>query len=640
MDEKTRSSQMSVGGSPVIRSFFVRWFSLGLVAVAFAACAPGGRITALKGAADVRTRRTPPPHGKNLGPITVVHGNGCSPVGQRGTAQGVETLLRNKAVQLGANYVQITKMKLPGSGGVCSSDEYVVEGIAFRVDPNDTNLVISAAPATATGNSPKEEAATVAPGATVVAVGGFSSTCADSERASPEGTVLGGAGTCEHTLATSIATSERTLTFSARHVSGKGFTVSFGGAPSGALLFVYDDGSVWVQGSPTKPSPTRLQLGRAWHDWNFVYTGKRWVVRLDGKVLVVVEGALGPGVIAIGTRGGGTLEVRGVVARSSTPEEVSSAGVLALGWATAKPPAPTAPKRPARMAGNCDIDAIDWQNRSYAASARLKKGVTLVKGQQRIAGKNLSYGGVMLAELDGQSPPEVLVSIEHRDPSPWTGNSVPPPDPATRYAFRLTESCEPEPLGSIDFDADDYVRVEDNTVVRIKKAHLGGSQFNIEEWRLTEGALKLSNSRKAGREILDEPLPACDEAQSLAALPSFAGRSGDDLLNADTCVARKLRARLGKSRERFENYTSMSLSPLERRDGYLVSHGCMVHQCGYRRAAFSVKLSNGVVEAVIVDLDRNLAVSKTEWLTESHGPLPSLRAPIEEANARGKALWD
>ena len=103
-----------------------------VVCFALGAC-HAGRVALLPGASNVEVKREPPPGGVQVSTFTVVHGSGCYPVGLRGTADGVAALVQNKAVELGANYMQITSMSLPESEGACPSNRYTVRGVAFRV---------------------------------------------------------------------------------------------------------------------------------------------------------------------------------------------------------------------------------------------------------------------------------------------------------------------------------------------------------------------------------------------------------------------------------------------------------------------------------------------------------------------------
>lgn len=368
-------------------------------------------------------------------------------------------------------------------------------------------------------------------------------------------------------------------------------------------------------------------LDQEWHAWRFVRTGGRLWCWLDGRLLLTTKTPAQGGQMGLRTYGAELL-VRGVQARVLSPSEVAALPTdETLGWRVA----PQVPKpamkagKPERMIGKCNLDELGWGEQSYAASPRTKVPFKLVKyaDATTIKGKVLHFAGVVPAELDGSAPPEVVVSVSLGDATPWTGNSVPPPEPALRYAYRLNEACEARLLGVVDYDADDSLRFDDNAMLRIRGRD---DRFTVDEWRVEGDKLKLTGSKQMGREALDDPLPPCAEAESLASLGDFAGRRGSELLSADPCVMRRLRARLGKARQKFEESTSMGLGTLEGHGGYLVSGGCMVHNCGGRQGAFSVDTATGVVEAVVVELNAQEKVRSATWFTVDGKPRDALRA--------------
>jgi hypothetical protein len=430
-----------------------------------------------------------------------------------------------------------------------------------------------------------------------------------------------------------------------------------------AVVLRYDGEEVVLLIGPEQLAPAGQQLtlaaGRTMvHTtgrWKIARVGRRLLVWIDDKLIFAQE------VPRIGREfgfiSGGRASVDGVGVRALAAADVvvfaTEADVpakTALKAAAAQPASPRG--KPVRMVGNCNIDSIDWSNREYGASALAKKPFKLDHGNYRLTvkkvkpdplltlgsdvqGEQLSLVGVVPVELDGQAPQEVVATITAGDFGIFHGNSI-PREPQTMYAFRVTDDCQVQPLGLVDLGADDDTRFENDAIVRIQGR---GNAFTVEEWQVQSDKLQRASSRKAGREALDAPLAPCDEAKSRAALPSFAGRPAGEFFDKDPCFVRKLRARLGPNREKFENYASMGLSPLERRGDYLVSSGCMQHYCGYRRAAFSVNVASGVVEALIVDIRENQTIAETKWLTANGAPLAVLMAPIEESIGRATALF-
>lgn len=83
------------------------------------------------------TTGTRPPVGayEQLGVVTATHGGGCGLYGARGNLEGAYRLLRNKAAQLGADYVQILRITEPHFEGICNYKGFVIDGFAYRVIP-------------------------------------------------------------------------------------------------------------------------------------------------------------------------------------------------------------------------------------------------------------------------------------------------------------------------------------------------------------------------------------------------------------------------------------------------------------------------------------------------------------------------
>ena len=92
-------------------------------------------------------RTGPQPPGaayEEAGAITATHGGGCGLYGWRGNYEGAYTLLRNKAAQLGADYVQILRLTGPHMEGICAQKGFVIDGIAYRA--GSTTSTIAATP--------------------------------------------------------------------------------------------------------------------------------------------------------------------------------------------------------------------------------------------------------------------------------------------------------------------------------------------------------------------------------------------------------------------------------------------------------------------------------------------------------------
>ena len=67
-----------------------------------------------------------------VGPITAKHGGGCGYFGSKGDFEGAMTILRNKAAERGANYVQILMRQDEHLDGVCLDRGYAIDGYAYK----------------------------------------------------------------------------------------------------------------------------------------------------------------------------------------------------------------------------------------------------------------------------------------------------------------------------------------------------------------------------------------------------------------------------------------------------------------------------------------------------------------------------
>lgn len=648
-----------------MKTFVTRAVLLVVTLVCAAGCAFG--IPLVPGADRVEVQRTAPPAGaKRVKELRAVHGSGCGFLGGLGNYEGALATLRNLAQEAGADYVQITGTQEPYSDGQCRHNEYVLQAVAYRTAPEK-----AAGGATNAGEpdkAPKAEAAGSKP------TTGIASSCS-GETVARVGDDLRFTGTnCLYQLRAMPDDVAYELEFSARLVKGAAYGVWPDGAWNGghvnAVGLIFDTATgglrqvryTGIVENPGKLPKLDRALDRDWHKWRFARTRGRLVIWLDGELLLVLDGKALGAQMGLKTWGG-VVELRDLDASPLQGSQVAVYEAMGpVGWrgaggvvvaagagvAATPPPVATPPGKPSRMIGACNIDKLGWEDRSYPAAALTKKPVTLVKGRQVLTshkvkpdplmtlgqaeqGTELRFSGVRTIELDGKEPKEILVNIALGDFGIWHGNSVPPNPRSTEYAFRLSATCEPELLGSIDIDPDDTTRDEDNAYVRISGQ---GNKLKREEWRVQDGALKLTASQNVGREALETPLPPCDEAKSSANLAGFAGRKGSALLEADPCVARRLKDRLGKHREEFWQYVSMGLSELESRDGYLVSGGCRVHVCGFNQGAFSVNIATGVVEAVIFEITTKPSLGSVKWLTATGKPLAPLKVSVDEAVER------
>lgn len=109
------------------------WTSLATllaIAIVCGACAPTIQLTTTAHGVIV-AHQPPPANSQNLGLVIAAHGNGCGFNCLRGTEEGALALLKNKAADMGADYVQIEKMVAPHRGRGCLHNEYRIEGTSY-----------------------------------------------------------------------------------------------------------------------------------------------------------------------------------------------------------------------------------------------------------------------------------------------------------------------------------------------------------------------------------------------------------------------------------------------------------------------------------------------------------------------------
>lgn len=84
---------------------------------------------------NVQVGTNPPGEGfTQLEPITAKDGGGCGLFGSQGNFQGAMTILRNKAAEIGAVYVQILSQQGEHMAGICLDRGYVINGFAYKKD--------------------------------------------------------------------------------------------------------------------------------------------------------------------------------------------------------------------------------------------------------------------------------------------------------------------------------------------------------------------------------------------------------------------------------------------------------------------------------------------------------------------------
>ncbi len=103
-----------------------------LVVTLLAGCA-ASQVAIAPDAARVKTGSQPPVgQFEQLGVITAKHGGGCGLYGVGGDLEGAYTILRNRAAQLGADYVQILRVTGPHMEGICHDRAFVIDGLAYK----------------------------------------------------------------------------------------------------------------------------------------------------------------------------------------------------------------------------------------------------------------------------------------------------------------------------------------------------------------------------------------------------------------------------------------------------------------------------------------------------------------------------
>jgi len=87
----------------------------------------------LVGAESVRVAKDDAPaEYVEVGPVEVVHGDGCGAMGKKGTYEGAYALLKQKAVSKSADYVQIMSMRQPSATDRCWVNEFAIVATLYR----------------------------------------------------------------------------------------------------------------------------------------------------------------------------------------------------------------------------------------------------------------------------------------------------------------------------------------------------------------------------------------------------------------------------------------------------------------------------------------------------------------------------
>ena len=110
------------------------WLRLALFATAVVACGKAPQPRTPSGRSLVLSEDAPPRGYLELREVSVKSGKGCGLLGQMGSREGAETMLRDAAADLGASYVQVTSVEAPRPNHQCIEHEYKMTGVAYR-DP-------------------------------------------------------------------------------------------------------------------------------------------------------------------------------------------------------------------------------------------------------------------------------------------------------------------------------------------------------------------------------------------------------------------------------------------------------------------------------------------------------------------------
>ena len=103
--------------------------------VVLAGCS-AGNVDIRPESVNIQVGNDPPGDGfVQLAPITAKHGGGCGLYGAQGDFEGAMNILRNKAAERGAVYVQIIRQQGEHMAGLCLDRAYVIDGLAYKKSP-------------------------------------------------------------------------------------------------------------------------------------------------------------------------------------------------------------------------------------------------------------------------------------------------------------------------------------------------------------------------------------------------------------------------------------------------------------------------------------------------------------------------
>lgn len=85
------------------------------------------------GSKVIISQADPGPQFISIGAISVEHGHGCGGYGKIGTLEGAYNSMKNKAAEMGADYVQIIHSEPPHNAHIfCYDDRYQLDGMAYK----------------------------------------------------------------------------------------------------------------------------------------------------------------------------------------------------------------------------------------------------------------------------------------------------------------------------------------------------------------------------------------------------------------------------------------------------------------------------------------------------------------------------
>jgi len=105
-----------------------------LIATCLLAACAAGPVTLTRDGQRVQVGKSDPDRSQydEIATVEAVHGSGCGGFGTQGSYEGAYSLLRNKAAEKGADYVELLTVTEPHSDGKCANNEFSMRGIAFR----------------------------------------------------------------------------------------------------------------------------------------------------------------------------------------------------------------------------------------------------------------------------------------------------------------------------------------------------------------------------------------------------------------------------------------------------------------------------------------------------------------------------